>query len=248
MLYVSLWFTFGVLYFVFNNERLPGCKPSQVLGFVDAILLSIDTQTTIGFGNYSVDSSCAHAVGILVLQCLVSILVDAAFVGLLFTKISRPQNRAASLIFSRFGCICEEGGVRYLCFRIADQRKHQLVEAHARLLLYWLPGAVPSEGADGQFVDVQMTPLSLETPDIFLLLPYIIKHRIDHTSPLFSVSLSQLAACRAEFVVLLEGSTASTSQTTQARQSYLPDEILVGHASVPCITCMCTHARARTHA
>ena len=30
-LYVSLWFAFGVLYYVFNNEQLPGCKPSQVL-------------------------------------------------------------------------------------------------------------------------------------------------------------------------------------------------------------------------
>jgi potassium inwardly-rectifying channel subfamily J len=121
VLYISMWIFFGLLYFFFNNARLPGCQPSQVLHLMDAFLLSIDTQTTIGFGNYAVDSDCVHAVVILVVQCLISVTVNSIFAGFLFTKLSRPQLRATSLIFSRFGCITEENGVRYLTFRIADQ-------------------------------------------------------------------------------------------------------------------------------
>ena len=30
LLYTSLWFFFGVLYYFLNNEKMPGCKPSQV--------------------------------------------------------------------------------------------------------------------------------------------------------------------------------------------------------------------------
>jgi len=234
ILYVSMWMTFGILYYIFNNGNLPGCKPSQVLSFLDAFLLSIDTQTTIGFGNYAVDSSCVHAVVVLTLQCLCSTFVDAAFMGALFAKLSRPSARAKSLIFSRFACISEEDGVRYLTFRVADQRKHQLVEAHARLLLYHFPALKTEIKASEMFHEVSVESLKLETSEIFLLLPFLIRHRIDESSPLWAVSLNALTQQRAEFVLLLEGSTAATSQTTQARRSYLPSEILLGHEFEPC--------------
>ena len=151
-----------------------------MLGFLDAFLLSIDTQTTIGFGNYAVDSSCVHAVVILVLQCLVSVLVDAGFMGLLFAKISQPTQRASTVVFSQYGCISEHEGERFLCFRIADLRKHQLVEARVRLLMYFLPAASHrrsgrDEGSCDGFVDFKVVPLALETADVFLLLPYVVR-------------------------------------------------------------------------
>ena len=40
----------------------------MLVSFTDAFLLSIDSQTTIGFGNYAVDSDCVPGIFILVIQ------------------------------------------------------------------------------------------------------------------------------------------------------------------------------------
>lgn len=76
----------------------------------------------------------------LIFQCLCSVILDASFMGLVFAKISRPQHRAATLVFSDHACIADddEGG-KILVIRVADQRKRQLVEAQTRLLMYFTP-------------------------------------------------------------------------------------------------------------
>ena len=104
-------------------------------------------------------------------QCLTSTMCNAAFMGLVYARIARPQRRAATICFSRCACIAEDkvhacpspgmarrrrrrwagaearggqDGVRVLSIRVADQRKHLLVGATARLLLYH---ADPAESA-----------------------------------------------------------------------------------------------------
>ena len=67
-LYISLWTGFGVLYWNFDNDTITGCKHPQLVTFADAFLLSIDSGTTIGFGNYAVESDCWPGIFILVLQ------------------------------------------------------------------------------------------------------------------------------------------------------------------------------------
>ena len=67
-LYLSLWLIFAILYWDFNNESVIGCNKSMLVSFTDAFLLSIDSQTTIGFGNYAVDSDCVPGIFILVIQ------------------------------------------------------------------------------------------------------------------------------------------------------------------------------------
>ena len=67
-LYIFLWNLFALLYWNFNNESVIGCNKSMLVTFTDAFLLSIDSQTTIGFGNYAVESDCYPGIFILVLQ------------------------------------------------------------------------------------------------------------------------------------------------------------------------------------
>ena len=128
LVYIFVWVLFGILYWSvmnFSVEIEESCH--KLKSFSDAFLLSIDTQTSIGFGNYSVDSDCTPGIYILVLQCLVSILLDAAYMGLIFAKISRPQHRSNTVIFSKHACIADAGGESYLMIRVADQRKNQVL-------------------------------------------------------------------------------------------------------------------------
>jgi potassium inwardly-rectifying channel subfamily J, other len=127
LVYIFVWVLFGLLYLSVMDSSEGGEDSCHTLkNFYDAFLLSIDTQTTIGFGNYSVDSDCKPGIYILVLQCLVSVLLDAAYMGLIFSKISRPQHRSSTVIFSKHACIAEAGGDSYLMIRVGDQRKNQV--------------------------------------------------------------------------------------------------------------------------
>lgn len=64
---------------------------------------------------------------------------------------------------------------------------------------------------------------------LFLLWPTMAVHVIDQDSPMYGLSAADLLNERFEVVVVLEGTTESTGQTTQARTSYLSSEVLWGH-------------------
>ena len=72
--------------------------------------------------------------------------------------------------------------------------------------------------------------------NLFFIWPMTVIHRIDAESPLYRTSAADmLERDRFEVVVLLEGTIESTGQTTQARSSYLPNEILWGHRFEPLV-------------
>jgi inward rectifier potassium channel len=64
---------------------------------------------------------------------------------------------------------------------------------------------------------------------VFFPLTWTVVHPIDETSPLQGVTLEQLEAEDAEFLVLLQGTDETFAQRVHARSSYKPHEI-VWHA------------------
>jgi potassium inwardly-rectifying channel subfamily J len=64
---------------------------------------------------------------------------------------------------------------------------------------------------------------------VFLILPQTVCHIIDETSPFYDMSARDLLQRRFEIVVSLTGISRHTSETYQARTSYLTKEILWGH-------------------
>lgn len=65
--------------------------------------------------------------------------------------------------------------------------------------------------------------------DIFLIWPLTVLHRIDSSSPLYDLSAADLLNSNFEIVVVLDGTVETTGQQTEARTSYIPNEILWGH-------------------
>ncbi|KAG1675710.1 G protein-activated inward rectifier potassium channel 4 [Nymphon striatum] len=65
--------------------------------------------------------------------------------------------------------------------------------------------------------------------NILFLWPIVIMHEINEDSPFYNMSAEDLLHERFELIVVLEGIVESTSSNTQARASYLPNEILWGH-------------------
>ncbi|XP_066568944.1 ATP-sensitive inward rectifier potassium channel 14 [Amia ocellicauda] len=224
-------------------QPLPSPSPSapsspspcflQVRSFLSAFLLSLETQTSIGYGFRGVTEACPLAVGALALQCIVGCLLDALAVGAVLAKIAQPKRRNATLAFSQHAVVCQRDGQLCLMWRVANLRDSHLVEAHVRAQLL-RPRMTP----EGEFLPLEQLDINVGfdtgADRIFLVSPVTIVHPIDRDSPLYELDRRALLADRTlELVVILEGMVEATAMTTQARSSYLASEILWGHRFEP---------------
>lgn len=159
-----------------------------------------------------------------VVQSLASLLVAYSLLGVFYVRFSRPARRAQTIIFSRYCTMHEEDGVPVISLRIANIRKHQIIEANVRLLI----GFNNTLGGNSDEHETVFHFTSLPViggNQVFLGLPCAVKHPITSGSPLYGLSISDLENADCELLVLLEGVDASTSCKLQARHSYLPKDI-----------------------
>lgn len=79
----AIWISFAGLWLLFAK-----CV-ENVNNFHDALLFSIETYTTIGFGYRNVGSDCPHATVLLMVQSLCASAFNCLLTGLLFTSVAR---------------------------------------------------------------------------------------------------------------------------------------------------------------
>lgn len=212
----------------------------DVHDFAAAFLLSIEIQTTIGFGDVHINSGCPGGLIILCLQSLAGILLDAIMMGVIFTKIARPRERGKTVIFSDNAAIAldREDNSFYLMCRVGDIRKSHILEAHIRASLYHKEEYWEST--------TEQSKISLKCEDLdvgydsgkdrlFLLLPVILRHKIGIESPFYHMSPEDLKLAHIEVVINLEGTMEATGMITQKLVSYTPDEILWGYRFKPMV-------------
>ena len=126
-----------------------------------------------------------------------------------------------------------------LMFRLIDLRESQIVESHVRLQLFH-----PFEENGRrhpyyqQDLEVQYDWLSHsdKQDQLFILLPLTIIHIIDEKSPFYNLTPEKLSIAKFELIAVLDGIVESTGMNTQAKTSYLPNEILWGYDFVNVIS------------
>lgn len=121
-----------------------------------------------------------------------------------------------------------------MMFRVGDMRKSHIIGANIRAQLIR-----PRTTKEGETLNQYQTELTVNADgcdgDLFFIWPMTVTHKIDQDSPLYNLSASDMLQERFEVVVILEGTIESTGQTTQARSSYIPTEILWGHRFEPVV-------------
>ncbi|XP_076844612.1 ATP-sensitive inward rectifier potassium channel 14 [Brachyhypopomus gauderio] len=205
----------------------------QVNGFVTAFLLSLETQTSIGYGFRSVTEVCPLAVFAVVLQCIVGCIIDAFIIGAVLAKIAKPKKRNETLVFSEVAVVAMRDGKLCMMWRVGNLRKSHLVEAHVRAQLL-----KPRVTQEGEFLPLDQVDINVGfdtgTDRIFLVSPVTIVHSIDEESPFFEMDRQTLESDEElEVVVILEGMVEATAMTTQCRSSYVASEIRWGHRFEP---------------
>uniref|UniRef100_A0AAQ4NSR3 ATP-sensitive inward rectifier potassium channel 14 n=1 Tax=Gasterosteus aculeatus aculeatus TaxID=481459 RepID=A0AAQ4NSR3_GASAC len=231
------WLFFGIIFYGVSLvhgdfEGIPCIL--HVHGFVGALLFSMETQTTIGYGWRCVTEECPIAVMTVVVQSIVGCIIDSFMVGTIMAKMARPKKRNRTLVFSKNAVIALRDGKLCLMWRVGNLRKSHIVEAHVRAQL--IRSYVTAEG---EFIPLEQMDLNVGydegTDRLFLVSPLVIIHEIDKDSPLYTLSQADLEADDFEIVVILEGMVEATAMTTQFRSSYLAREVFWGHRFEPVI-------------
>ncbi|KAG7247831.1 hypothetical protein CRUP_004199 [Coryphaenoides rupestris] len=145
-------------------------------------------------------------------------------------KTAQSNRRAETLIFSRHAVIAVRNN--RLCFmtRIGDLRKSMIIGAAVRLQwsnrtkLWQLQGFVEGGEEDHHARGGGDPHPPDRRPD---------RERAGH--PLYDLSAMELQCSDLEVIVILEGVVETTGITTQARTSYISEEIQWGHRFVPIV-------------
>ncbi|XP_046391502.1 G protein-activated inward rectifier potassium channel 3-like isoform X2 [Ischnura elegans] len=237
--FILSWLAFAVIWWLIaftHGDLEPGNVESsdwrpcvvELKSFASCFLFSVETQHTIGYGSRSTTEECPEAIFVMCLQSITGVMIQAFMVGIVFAKMSRPKNRAQTLLFSRNAVVCQRDGHLCLMFRVGDMRKSHIIGARVRAQL--IRSRTTKEGETlGMYQYELSVGADSDRDDVFFIWPMTVVHRIDESSPLYDLSAAEMLRDRFEIVVILEGCIESTGQTTQARSSYLPGEILWGH-------------------
>ena len=216
--YFSANVFFALLYMACGPGALEGIPSSQTGGsFGRAFFFSVETLSTIGYGNIVPNGVAPHMV--MTFEALTGLLVFALGTGILFARFSRPT---AAIVFSSRSVIAPYRGITAFMFRVTNGRSNQIVEIEAKVLFSRIEGSVR-----------KYDELKLERSRVtFFPLSWTVVHPIDEKSPMRGYTHADFVAKDAEFLMLLSGIDETFSQTVHARSSYKPDEIVVGEKFV----------------
>lgn len=109
--YLGIVFAFSLVYMAISTT-LPCSLELDTLR--EAYLFSLETMTTVGYGtNDYLFGHCWIMLPVLSLQACIGLLIDAFLIGILFARLSRPQTRASTVVFSKHAVIRRVRGEAY---------------------------------------------------------------------------------------------------------------------------------------
>ena len=230
VIFAFLWWWMAYNNGDFNNIGNPNHEPCLmgIESFPAALLFSIETQTTIGYGFAYPNAECVGSLPLIYIQVTIGFFLETLLFGFIFVKLARPKYRANTIMFSKHAVICKENGGLCLQVRVGDLRKSHLVDAHITAMMIRR-----YKTEEGYTYPLYQHELEFEANGmadrIFLLWPLILTHRITEESPLWDVRPSDMSSENYEILVFLEGTVEATGECCQAKTSYTPKEILWGH-------------------
>jgi len=213
--YLAANAAFALLYLA-QPGAIANARPGS---FADAFFFSIQTIATLGYGVMAPATFYANI--IVTIETAGGLMLLALTTGLAFARFSRPTAR---ILFSRVAVIGPYNGAPTLSFRLANQRRNQILEAEVAAIL--LRDERTAEGAlIRRFYDLKLA--RTRTP-VFAL-TFTVMHEIDRDSPLHGASAASLQADNAELIVTASGIDETIAARVHARTSYLPHEIRWNH-------------------
>ena len=203
--------------FALHPGSISGARPGSLL---DAFFFSVETMSTVGFGEMYPATLYGHVV--VTIDVVTGVLLVPLATGLMIAKFTLPSAR---VMFSRNAVVSRFDGVPTLLFRVANIRENQIIEARMKLTL--LRDYETAEGYSyRRMVDL---PLARETSPFFAL-SWTVMHPIDEASPFNGMGPDDCRSDAVQLVAVLTGIDSTTSSTVYARHGYTAADILFDRA------------------
>ncbi len=223
LLYFLTNLIFATLYFINGSDYLVEIRNgSNADTFFNAFFFSVQTLTTVGYGKIAPVGLYSNIIASI--EAMTGLMSFALITGLLYGRFSRPSTR---ILYSEKAIISPYKDINALMFKVANQRRNNLMELEARMLLVLI------NKADNNF-NRQYFNLKLERTSVYFFpLTWTIVHPIDDDSPFKGMKIENLKAMSAEILILIKGFDDTFSQTVHSRYSYTMDEIVWGAKFTP---------------
>jgi inward rectifier potassium channel len=208
---------FALIYF--GTGGLAGVRAGTLAG---AFFFSVQTLSTTGYGAVYPVSLLANVVS--VAEMLFGLLGTALATGILFARLSRPRAR---VLFSKVVLIRPYRGVPTLMFRLANQRRNQIVEA--RLSVTATRDEIDEDG--GMLRRMYTLRLERDVSPVFAL-SWLVLHPITPDSPLYGLDPAEMAASGNVLICTLSGLDDTLNASIYARHVYGAEDFRIGHRFV----------------
>jgi len=221
--FLSVNLLFAILYILVGVDNLNGLTATTPFQkFIEAYFFSAQTFTTVGYGRISPTGYLTSLVAALEAFC--GLLFFALATGLFYARFSRPQ---AFLRFSGNALISPfRDGIAFMC-RMATYKDNYLTDAEVKLTL-----SLVVEENGSPFI--RFYPMNLEISKVNALsLSWTLVHPIDDKSPMYNLTIEDLATYRAEVLIFVKAFDDAFSNTVVARGSYTFKEFIPGAKFIP---------------
>lgn len=205
---------FTVAYLLCGRNALVAAGPSLEVGRLwQAFFFSVDTFSTVGYGNVS---PVGRAANLLVAIEAVAALLNAALVtGLVFARFSKPQVR---IEFSDSGVVRLEEKPAVL-IRLRNLTGNEVLEVEATLIAWF------RDPGDSKARHFHQLPLE-RNKITYLPLSWTVAHFITPESPFYGMDEQQFRLRFGELMLQIRGMDQHTSQAVYARTSYTTGEMV----------------------
>jgi len=217
--YILFFILFGTLIFILDRT----VEDNQMeLNYWEGILFIGYTVSTVGYGTEFPKSGSAALAPLLAVLC--GMLIHSFWVALLVCRLGDPRTVTHTVLFSNRAVVYDQpislkGPQMFEC-RFVSLRTESWVEAHINMYyISWRSGSP-------EFIQLEM--VNSGVPPL-MSLPWSVKHEITPESPLYGLSIEQIATERGEVVVQVDGYCPFSGNGMTKRFSYIACEIFQGH-------------------
>jgi len=193
--------------------------------FGDAFFFSVQTFSTTGYGTVYPVSLAANLISSS--EILLGQMNIALVTGVLFARLSRPRPR---VLFSKVVVVREIRGVPTVMFRVANERRSEISEAHISVVVTM----DEDDGDGGRMRRFLRLKLEREETPVFAL-SWLVVHKILPDSPLYGKNRAALAESGNVMVCSLTGTDEALGATVSARHVYGAEDVRFNHRFVDVI-------------
>lgn len=221
-IYVLVNIAFATLFWLVPAS-LVNARPHN---FADAFFFSVETLTTVGYGEMYPGTLYGHMIATIEIVC--GLGFTAILTGLTFVRFSRPRPK---LVFAANPVVAMRNGKPTLLVRVGNGRHGVLLDAAAKLNVL-----LSSTSPDGKHFR-RARELRLERAHLpaFPLI-WTLMHVLDERSPLHGYDSARVMATGAQLLVTLKASDPTLGALVHDIRSYAPEDIRFGMRYADAVT------------